>query len=440
MRILIIATYFPPDTAIAAVRPYMFAKYLSAMGNDVTVLCSGLVDKISDDADYDFDGFRIITVTHGRSLLSSDPLSAAPGKKHLSFLPPLLRTPLKKGYNTLKSQYVDIKRITAAKGLFERQKQIIDRMVDNFDVVFSTFGDIENVFAGEYAAKKFAAKWIMDLRDPIVAYHLSYRPIWNTYADRIQKHALKNADVVTTVSHSLSAMMRSEVPHARIVTLTNGFDPKLCDVPTVSADKDVFRICYTGQLYQQREEALGHLLLVIKQLISNGRIERNKIRFAYAGSDSAAFMRVFENAGLADIVQDYGYLTKTEVLSLQMMCDVFLVLSWNTNRSRGMLTGKFYEGIALHRPILSVIAGERPYSELYLLNKKYGYGYCMECCRKQTAADCCKWLTKMYRDKLSKGMCSFKAPHALIESFRYDTLSAKLQKLMQSLITDNGAK
>ena len=78
--------------------------------------------------------------------------------------------------------------------------------------------------------------------------------------------------------------------------------------------------------------------------------------------------------------------------------------------------------------------------ELYLLNKKYGYGYCMECCRKQTAADCCKWLTKMYRDKLSKGMCSFKTPHALIESFRYDTLSAKLQKLMQSLITDNGAK
>ena len=44
MKILIIATYYPPDTAIAAVRPYMLAKYLTQRGHDVTVLRSGLLN------------------------------------------------------------------------------------------------------------------------------------------------------------------------------------------------------------------------------------------------------------------------------------------------------------------------------------------------------------------------------------------------------------
>ena len=44
MNVLIIATFFPPDTAIAAVRPYLFAKYLTKMGHQVTVLRSGLLE------------------------------------------------------------------------------------------------------------------------------------------------------------------------------------------------------------------------------------------------------------------------------------------------------------------------------------------------------------------------------------------------------------
>ena len=45
MDILIICNCFPPDTAIAAVRPYMFAKNLAEMGHRVTILRSGDVSK-----------------------------------------------------------------------------------------------------------------------------------------------------------------------------------------------------------------------------------------------------------------------------------------------------------------------------------------------------------------------------------------------------------
>lgn len=43
MKILIITTYYPPDTAIAAVRPYMFATHLTQLGHEVTVLRSGRI-------------------------------------------------------------------------------------------------------------------------------------------------------------------------------------------------------------------------------------------------------------------------------------------------------------------------------------------------------------------------------------------------------------
>ena len=40
MNILVICSYFPPDLSIAAIRPYMFSKYLVEFGHNVTVLCS----------------------------------------------------------------------------------------------------------------------------------------------------------------------------------------------------------------------------------------------------------------------------------------------------------------------------------------------------------------------------------------------------------------
>ena len=441
MKILIITTYFPPDTAIAAVRPYMFARHLTAAGNEVTVLRSGLIDKISSSSDIDNNGFEIITVTEGHSSFTTVPNPAESDKKHLAFLPQVLRAPLKITYNALKAQHTDMERITAAKELFNRQKEIIDRMGGSFDIIFSTFGDLENVIAGEYAAKKFGAKWILDLRDPIVAYHLGFRLIWNTYAEKVQTQALKKADMVTTVSHSLSAQMRSNVPDANIFTLTNGYDPSersgVCDA---APDRDVFRICYTGQFYQQRIDALNCLVLIIKQLIAKGRIDRNKFRFAYAGAESKTFLAAFERHGLSDITEDYGYLDKDAVQELQLRSDIFLVLSWNTDRSRGVITGKFYEGIKTERAILTVVAGERPYSELFKLNKKYDYGFCMECCRKETAKGCYKWLANCYNDKMSNGYNSYKTPHALKQAFRYDVLSSELQKLMRSLIKDDEAK
>ena len=435
MNILIITTYFPPDTAIAAVRPYMLAKYLTRLGENVTVIRLGVIDKLCGEFDLQAEKFEVITVDEGSSRTVNAPVLNKEGHKHLVYLPECVRRPLKTAYNTCKDQYLDLKWIESSKKRFERQKMVIDNMADkSFDIVFSTYGELENVFAGEYASKRFGAKWIMDFRDPLTAYNLSMRPLRNIYADRVQSYALDNADLVTTVSYSISAGFRSKGLSARVVTLTNGFDPESSAAADPAPEKGVFRLCYTGQLYKQRVDALKYLVRTIKYLIDKGSIDRNRIRVAYAGSESKAFSEVFEEAGLSDIAENYGYLDKKEVVRLQMVSDVFLVLSWNTKRSRGVITGKFYEGISAELPILSVVSGDTPNSELDMLDRKYGYGICCECCRKGDRRRLCGWLTEAYNAKIASGSTGYKVPAALKQAFRYDKLALKLQRLMQSIL------
>ena len=62
MKILMITSFFAPDTAVAAVRPYMFAKYLALRGHDVTVIRSGeILSSIDEQFNCEKFGVRIIS-------------------------------------------------------------------------------------------------------------------------------------------------------------------------------------------------------------------------------------------------------------------------------------------------------------------------------------------------------------------------------------------
>ena len=65
MNILIITTFFPPDSTIASVRPYLFAKHLSEAGEKVTVLRTGFFDMPPSDEYTDFSGFEVISALGG---------------------------------------------------------------------------------------------------------------------------------------------------------------------------------------------------------------------------------------------------------------------------------------------------------------------------------------------------------------------------------------
>ena len=439
MNILIITTFYPPDTAVAAVRPYMFAKYLTQRGHKVTVLRSGeFYNSASDFFDMSIP-VRVISYLgpdspaerYARGELKE--VRVTGGKSRIAFLPPKIRKPVAWVYNTCMDpiRFIQAQKSIAVK--VEKQKAALDAMAgEHFDVVFSTFGQQENIAAAQYAAKLFGCKLIQDFRDP-----LARRPFYTRsqyrFLRRMQDAAIENADGMTTVSEGfrreLMAGLKSDTPN---ITLYNGYEPSAQEAETAPVEPGVFTFCYTGILYKFSD--FTPLLLALKQLAEKGSIDISKVKLNYAGKDFERLQEIARNMGMEEILINHGYVSRAEALRLQSISDIFLVLSWNRHDSQGVMPGKFYEGIRAKRTILSLVSGDAAGSELDFLNEKFGYGFCYEEARRQERLPAlCDFLEKAYREKMETGSVQYTENPELEAAFRYDNLARQLEAFMQEI-------
>ena len=436
MRILILTTFYPPDTAVAAVRPYMLAKYLTQRGHDVTVLRSGeFYNSASDFFDMSipvrvisFLGENSPAERYARGEQTDFPCEE--GNSRVAFLPAPLQKLAVALYRPIR--FWNWQRDVAGK--LKKQKEAIDQLRDEqFDVVFSTFGQQENIAAGQYAAKLFGCKLIQDFRDP-VATKAFYGGIYYRYLKRIQDDAVINADGVTTISEGMLqevfACLNAPTPG---MTLYNGYEPAPSDKENAAVEADVFSLCYTGILYGELRD-FTPLLRALKCLAEENRIDLSKVRLNYAGRDFSILQNLARKIGMTDILINHGYVSRAEAARLQNTSDIFLVLSWNQPESQGILTGKFYEGIRAKKPILSLISGNLPNSELNILNQKYNYGFCYEDCRgEEHFAELCRFLEKAYHEKMNFGKVQHKINPELEAVFRYDHLVQQLEDFIQKI-------
>lgn len=448
MNILIITTFFPPDTSIASVRPYMFAKHLAAMGENVTVLRTGYFNMKPFD-DYKEDGSFEVLSALGRNCPAEKFRRGEyegfqpPAAGRFGSLPGVIRVSgkaVRDGANVLRG--IPPKYFKRSCTVLKYQKRMIDRLHDmnrKYDVVFSTCGELENIYAGKYAAERFGAKWIMDFRDSMIFKGKGTSDIWrNIYGKDATICAIENADIITAVSEGLKDEICAVRPSSKLRVLYNGFDDGE-DIPDICPDKDTFSFCYTGRLYEYSLPALKAFADSLSKLIREGKLERGRVKYHYAGSSSEDFKAVFSKAGIEDIVVEHGYLSKAETLELQLSSDVFTVLAWNTRSSKGMLTGKFYEGIKARKPILTLISGNEPDSELLKLQNKYDYGFCFEQAGRNTMTHALEeHITKLYDEKMSAGAIEYRPSQELYDAFSYTTLSRRLHDIMLD-ITGNGS-
>lgn len=438
MNILIIATFFPPDTAIAAVRPYMFAKYLTKMGHQVTVLRSGQLSYTADHSmPYRELGIRVV------SYLGEDSPAErfergeqvqtqfSPKKSRMDSLPFWARKIAKDGVQSLKSALV-LTKIARAKSRLAKQKACIDAMEqEHFDVVFATYAHLENIYAGAYAARKFGCKWILDIRDPIArrcdTNFLNY-PVWRA----IQKKFIRACDACVAVSDGVAGEIAPGTGK-KVITLYNGYDAD-AKPQDLTVQDGVLRIVYTGVLYANRSLA-EPLFRVISELADAGAVDLTKICFDYAGPHFEMLRAQAQKYGVESILVNHGFVSRAQAAELQSKSDIFLVLTWNTREEKGVLTGKFYEGIRARKPILSLVSGDVPGSELGMLNEKYHYGFCCEEASGDTGVEALKrWILDAYEKKQQGQSPAYDPEEGLFTAFTYRALTEKLEKLMQELV------
>lgn len=202
--------------------------------------------------------------------------------------------------------------------------------------------------------KKLNLPWLADFRDPwtkIDFYHeLKLTRSADKTHQKLEKRVLRHADKVVVVSNGMKASFHQIVPRIYDV-ITNGFDEEDMMLPT-NQPKEKFIISHIGSLTKSRNPLI--LWKALKAIISENESFKKHILVNLTGQVDHAVTETINNNGLNGYVEHTPYLPHNEVVKAQQSSSVLLLLINNTPTSRMILTGKFFEYLAAHRPILCI--------------------------------------------------------------------------------------
>jgi glycosyltransferase involved in cell wall biosynthesis len=441
-RILIVTTSFSPENAVGSIRLTKIVKYLVRQKFEITVISPELHSHSKIDQSLECEELNLVS----RILIPQSKFFSKLFLKQRNALleknsaPKLLKGNSKTGYiNKIKVQlYRFIHFIyTILRNLdwkVEVEKySILNFSEGQFDVVFSSYPSLGAPWVARYLKKnKIAKTWISDFRDPVNYENNSNFILFRLNAI-IQHNIVNNADFITCVSKGISKKIIPTLS-SKYIYLPNGFDMddinKLdLESKDVSLD-DTLVISYVGSLYSG-ERSIKPLFKAIREL-SEG-VSNFKVKFIYAGKE---FNVLNSQASLYDveyILENRGFVTREEAVSIQVYSDVSVVSTWNTEKDQGILSGKLYECFLTKKPIIGLVNGSKPNSELFDMINMVGAGVCLEESSLNYESEYNQlvvFLLEKFKEKSNLG-CITNTYNLNMEEFSYENITSKLSSIFQ---------
>ena len=223
-------------------------------------------------------------------------------------------------------------------------------------------------------AQQFKLPFIADLRDIVEQYAAEEfiahplplprwlnRPIHAGFRKRLlhdRNKALRQATAVTTVSPWHVQTLKAFNPNVPLIY--NGYDPELF-YPQATATKP-FTITYTGRVHSIALQDPTLLFKAIKAMDASGLIQPADFRMVWY--TDARSQNIIEQEAIRQDVSKYmvykSYVPAAEIPVILNQSAILLLL---TNKSgnggpNGILTTKFFEYMAVEKPILCVRSDE----------------------------------------------------------------------------------
>ncbi|MBK9782017.1 MAG: glycosyltransferase [Anaerolineales bacterium] len=366
MKILIIATYFPPQNSVASLRPYSWAKYWSRAGHDVTVLTTRKHDHPTNTV-YPYTGFAVREVEMPFFNLLRGSLGKKSAEKYTDSknMPKAKLRAFAVGVINKMIQWLQTKY-----GVLNacRMPDLTDLWVEPaFQAVANERWDLVISSAWPYTVHRVAYKlrkagiaklWIADWRDLWTENHL-YPGIWpfTIFEKRSERFWMTVADFITTVSDPLALVLERKYG-SKVSVIYNGFDPE--DYENLPKERSfpqdgVFRIIYTGSVYADKQDPSA-LFQAIARLHEAGHLSPHRLQIIFYGNN-ADMRTLAKEMNIVDYVQYGGFLPRQQVLHFQRDADALLFLEFKSDHVQGILTGKLFEYLFAGPPILSVGIG-----------------------------------------------------------------------------------
>lgn len=199
--------------------------------------------------------------------------------------------------------------------------------------------------------KVLAIPWVADYRDPwSQTAWLDLSSVVRDKARKLELETMRNAAALCTTSQPLAQELVALHGKPTFV-VTNGFEPD--EIPREIIRSDRFTLLYTGMMYPgKRDPRL--LFEALASFAAKTKISPSDLRVAFYGPHQDVTMDLALRAGVSSFVECHARVPRTEALALQRSADVLLQLEWNSDVTKGVYPGKFFEYLGAGRPILAI--------------------------------------------------------------------------------------
>ena len=339
-RVLIICDYFPPDSGP---RMGYLVKYLSRMGWEAYVVAGELASR---------GGFEALTGF-------AKEVHIVPQKRHKRWN--LLHVlPMFWPYDYLRGEY-DI--LNHARRIAQNQQ---------IDVILSscTFGGFPNNTAFT-VAREFGLPLIIDVRDlsaqnpcrSFCAMCLSEKiDFLRSKLGFLSSHrkfaVLRAADALVTISPWHVQWLKDHC-NKQTYLIYNGFDPEIF-IHREPSPSECFKIVYTGTLGMGVYRDYTFLLQSIHQLYERKVIDPKTFQVVFFSGKIVKENPIHERIKRLNIEEFFSFrdfVPASEIPAILNEASILLVLT-NKNGFHGVLTTKFFEYLAVNRPILCMTSDE----------------------------------------------------------------------------------
>lgn len=205
-------------------------------------------------------------------------------------------------------------------------------------------------------------RWIADFRDPwtnIDFLNDLYLTKWaQNKHQQLEKKVVQSTDAVISVSPTLAYELSQLSPEqkTKFFTITNGFDEEdyyeLNKLQNQSTSKEnSIVITYAGLIPSNRNPEV--LWKAIQQLSNENLLPQNFTVHLIGKVDISVWENI-QKYNVERYIKKTEYLPHSEVLKLEAQADALLLIINNAPNSKGILTGKLFEYLALQKPIIAI--------------------------------------------------------------------------------------
>ena len=277
--------------------------------------------------------------------------------------------------------------------------------------------------------------WVVDFRDPWRANpfkKIPYRSVdkWDEF---LESCTMKQADHIICVTENMKKDFINRYPFTqkKISYIPNGYDPEEYEdlEPLREFDEDCFVLTHAGTFYGPRSpipifEAILRLQKDSNEIIRNFRLQLIGIA-EYNGERIEDITKRF---GIDSLVKVIPPLDKKEALRYMKGSDALLLVGFKGKNSDLQVPGKFFEYMAINRPIFVVAPRASGIGEIFYSENLSG-----EISEPDDISDISNKLIRMIKNDQGH---AFKK----IEKFNRHVLVQKFEKILISLIRDSNYK